>query len=215
MKRHGMFFTVALALLGITGGLLIMPRDVTDIPLVAPFAGFPITLKGWTGSTHVPPEVLPIDPRVPDHLLRTYQNGTMTVWVSVGYYPNQAEGRRPPAQELLFPGRGWSTLTTRTVRIPLDERLSRSIPANLLVMRTGDRQTAILYWYQVQTASIASDHWYRALLLYKRLVHRRAEGALVRIASPMLGEMDPASVLVVQTEFIQAFYPELLAMLPR
>jgi hypothetical protein len=31
---------------------------------------------------------------------------------------------------------------------------------------------------------VADDHWYRALLLWRRLVHRRADGALVRIAFP-------------------------------
>ena len=33
-------------------------------------------------------------------------------------------------------------------------------------------------------SAVASDHWYRARLLYNRLVHGRTDGALVRIASP-------------------------------
>lgn len=214
MRRRALFSAVALALLAIAGGLVLMRPDIREIPLVAPFEGFPTTLKGWSASSEVSHEVLAVDPRVPEQLFKTYRNGTKTVWVSVGYYPNQTEGRRPPARELLFPGRGWSTLTALPVWIPLHEQRSRSIPASLLVMRTADRQMAILYWYQVQTRSIASDHWYRALLLYNRLVHRRAEGALVRIASPVPDGTDPAAVLAGQTEFIQAFYPALLGSLP-
>lgn len=215
MARRALFFATALALLGIAGGLLLLPHDAREVPLAAPLDLIPITFKGWTGANHVPAEVLRVDPQVPEHLFRTYQNGTQTVWVSVGYYPNQAEGRRPPAQELLFPGQGWSTLSARPVRIPLDGGSTRSIPANLLLMQTADRQVAILYWYQVRGRSIASDHWYRTLVLYHRLAHRRADGALVRIASPVPEGADPAAVVARQAEFIQAFYPELLRSLPQ
>ncbi len=215
MRRRAFFFAAALVLLSAAGGSLLLPPGDREVPLVAPFESFPAALKGWTGSNHAPPDALPADPRAPEHLLRTYRNGAQTVWVSVGYYPSQPEGRRPPAQELLFPRRGWSTLTERPVRIPLDGRRERSIPANLLVMRTADRRVVTLYWYQIQTRSIASDHWYRAILLYNRLVHRRSDGALVRIAASAPDTVDPAAVVGGLTEFSRVFYPELLKSLPR
>ena len=212
MRRRAFFFAAALALLSLAGGSLLFPHGEAEIALVAPFESFPATLKGWTGSNHAPQDVLPMDPRVPEHLFRSYHNGPQTVWVSVGYYPSQEEGRRPPAQDLLFPSHGWSALTARPVRIPLDE--PRSIPANLLVMRTADRRVVILYWYQIQRRSIASDHWYRAILLFNRLVRRRSDGALVRIAAPVPDRADPGAVVGGLNEFIQAFYPELVRILP-
>lgn len=213
MTRHALFFAAALALMAIAGALLFLPPSAKEVPLAAPFERFPTELASWTASTPVPQGIMAVDPKVPKHLFRTYQNGIQTVWVSVGYYPSQPEGRRPPAQQLLFPQSGWSHLSQAPVRIPVGA--TRSLPATLLVMETPERRLSILYWYQVGGDTIASDHWYRALLIYNRLFHRRSDGALVRIASPIPDGVDPSSVVVKQTDFIKAFYPELLRSLPR
>ena len=43
--------------------------------------------------------------------------------------------------------------------------------------------SVILYWYQLHGGTIGSDHLYRARLMWNRIVHRRADGALIRVAS--------------------------------
>lgn len=64
-------------------------------------------------------------------------------------------------------------------------------------------------------AYLICDHWYRLLLFYNRVVRRRAEGALVRIASPIPEGVTPAAVLATQTAFLEAFYPDLLRSFAR
>jgi EpsI family protein len=214
MTRNGIFFAAALTILGTSGALLVLPYDAREVPLARPFDLIPTTLAYWTGSADVPADVLPRNPDLRDQLLRTYRNGSHTMWVSVEYDPYQREGRRLAAHRLPFPGSGWSELTLRPMRIDVDTGLQKSIPANLVLMRTATRRAATLYWYQVGPVSLASDYGYRALLLYNRLIHRRAEGALVRIVSPVPESGDQASIVVKQTEFIRTFYPELLRSLP-
>lgn len=215
MRRPVAFSVAALALLAMAAAALLVPRGVRDVAPAMPLELMPTRLAGWLGSDQGATDVLPADPGVPVHLARTYDKDGQRLWISVGYYPNQAEGRRPPARDLLFPGRGWSDLSEEVVTLPLDGGSGRSIPANLVLMRSGQRRVAILYWYQLQDHSIASDHWYRATLLYNRLIRGRAEGALVRIATAMPDGAGPQGAVAVQTEFVRAFYPELLRRLPR
>jgi EpsI family protein len=214
MSRHALLFSIAMALLG-AAAVLIAVKPGGGMAHEAALELLPMVVGGWSGSDHVPTEVLPRDPRASEDLVRTYRAGADLVWVSIGYYPDQGEGSRPASRALLFPGRGWDTLEERAVRVPLDGNSGRSIPATLVVQTTADRRFAILYWYQVGRRSIASDHWYRATALYSRVVHGRADGALVRIAAPLSEGADPATAVAVQTRFVQALYPELLRSLVR
>jgi EpsI family protein len=214
MSRDAVMWNVAVVLLLGTGLLLAVSRDPDEVALAAPLETIPSELPGWKGSNDVPVDVLPIDGNAPVRFLRTYQNGTQTVWVSVDYYGSQREGHRPPALALLYPGRGWSELTARVVRVPLPDRRD-SIDANLLLMRVAGRRVAILYWYEVQGMRVTSDHWYRALLVYSRLVRGRTDGALMRVASPVTEGVDPASVVAKQASFLRDFYPEVTRRLPR
>jgi EpsI family protein len=99
--------------------------------------------------------------------------------------------------------------------VPAGGRLERSVPASLLVMRSPEQRVAVLYWYQLPGRAVASDHGYRALLLYNRLVHRRADGALVRVAAPVRAGDDVRAIVTKQVSFIQAIYPDVLGSLPR
>lgn len=223
MTRLSRFSMAALLLIAAAGVVVLLPAGVKDAPATVSLVAFSGDLAGWRSGNHVPSEILPSDEGVTEHLLRTYESGPRRIWVSVGYYPNQVEGRRPAARELLFPGRGWSELSERTVRLPLatpadatlHATLPATLPATLVVMRSEARRVGILYWYQLQSRPIASDHWYRLMLLYNRLVHRRADGALVRVAFPIPEDAEPAAVAAGHADFIRAFQAELLRRLAR
>jgi EpsI family protein len=214
MRRPAVFSLVALALLATAAAVIAAPRAVPDVPPAMPLELVPLRLDGWLAVEPGEASVLPADSDVPEHLARAYDKDGQRVWVSVGYYPNQAEGRRPPTRSLMFPGQGWSDLSEQTVRVPLPGVGGR-LPATLVVMRSRDRRLAILYWYQLQGRAIASDHWYRAALLYNRLARGRADGALIRIATAMPETTGAAEALAVHEDFIRVFHPELLRRLPR
>jgi EpsI family protein len=214
MSRPALFSLVALALCATAAVVIAAPRAVHDVSPSTPLEFVPHRLAGWRAAEDAPASVLPADPGAPERLARAYDKDAQRVWVSVSYYPNQAEGRRPPARSLMFPGQGWSDLSEEAVSVPLPEGGGR-LPATLVLMRSRERRLAILYWYQLQERAIASDHWYRAALLYNRLVRGRADGALIRIAIAMPETTGAAEALAVHEDFIRAFHPELLRRLPR
>jgi EpsI family protein len=214
LSRSTVHFAIAIGLLATTAALVSLPLDAGEVRHRASLATVPRGLGEWTGSDGVPAEAVAADPKAPEHLSRTYRSGEHTVWLSVDYYPFQSEGNRPPAQELLFPRHGWTELSERLLRVPLDAEASRSLISNLVIMRTDRHRLAIVYWYQIGRHSIASDHWYRARVVYNRLAHRRADGALVRVVSPISETSDTSGEIIAQKSFIRLFYPELLRSLP-
>jgi EpsI family protein len=191
-----------------TGALLARPdAPVADPP--AALARWREALPGWRPTADPPASVLAADQRAAASLVRGYLNGTATVWLALDYYPDQQPNARPAARHLVFAGRGWTEFRERPYAVPLREPAGATLPATLVEMRQDAERYALLYWYQAGTRSTASDHGYRLLALYNRLVHGRREGALVRVAV-RVGEGGLAEALAKQVEFVNAFYPELL-----
>ena len=213
MTRQGRFVLVAVALFAITGAALALPHTAQDMPLPIPLDAIPTVLWEWGPAPPPPDEILPRDPRAADNLVRGYTDGARTTWIAIGYYPKQTDTHRPATGNLVYPSSGWTDLSSETVSIPLAG--APPLPANLILVRRGDRQVVILYWYQLPGGTIESDHLYRARLMWNRIVHRRADGALVRVAAPVPTGGNPAQVIAQQAEFLGAFLPELSRSLPR
>lgn len=213
VRRRTSFFLLAIGLIGATAAVSNLPRETDQPPGNATLKPIPTVLPGWSTSDRAPTGVMRSDPSAETEIVRAYQNGTQTLWLSIGYYAHQDQGRHPAARKVLFPGGGWN-LNEKSTRIALDGRTGRTIPATLVVMESGDRSLAVLYWYQIGRHSVGSDHWYRARLLLNRLIRGRSDAVLVRIASPVPNARDVAPVVAKQMEFVQVFYPELLRSLP-
>jgi EpsI family protein len=214
VRRRARFFLLAVGLIGAAVAMANVAREPGQPPPSIALGRIPTVLPGWSSTDRVPAGVMPPDPSAETELIRGYQNGTQTVWVSVGYYTRQSQGRRPAARRLLFPGSGWTNLSEGSTRIVLDGAPAGTIPATQIVVEAEGRSLAILYWYQIGRHSVGSDHWYRAQLLFNRLVHGRSDGVLIRIASPVPSARDVAPVVAKQMEFVRLFYPELLRSLP-
>ena len=213
MSRDVTYFLLVVAVLASAGAVVMMPaRGSSTTAALAGDLHAP-DVVGWTGDAGVPAEVLPLDAAARAHRLGTYRRAGSTLWLAVGHYPDERDGQRPAAHDLLFPAHGWSDLTERREHIALGD--GRSLAANVLVMRTPERRLVIMYWYQIGELGIASDHWYRTRLLGKRLVGARADSALVRLASEVPGGSDPAAVIEMEKQFVASLYPTLLHQLSR
>ncbi|HKZ05044.1 MAG TPA: EpsI family protein [Methylomirabilota bacterium] len=214
MTRGARFSVIALALLVVSGVAAAMPVGGVDTPLRVSFEAL-ATPAGWMEGREAPETVLAPDGRAPIRLSRGYTKGPATEWVLVEYFPSQTESRRAAAREFVFPGAGWSQLTERAVTLPIASGGAAPIEANLVLVESGGQRHAVLYWYEVGGVATASDHGYRARLLYNRLVRGRSDGALIRIASPFQAGEDEQAILARHIDFLRVFYPALLGSLPR
>lgn len=214
MRRLGVAVPLTLALLVAAGALAHSPRAVRDMPLAAPLQSALSAPDGWTLDLDHGRDVLPADPRAGQHIAWALRNASRVAWIAVDYYPSQREGNRPPAQELLYPGQGWTEIQAHPVSVPLAAAGTPALPATLVLMRLRDRHIAVLYWYQLQRRAIASDHGYRAVILYNRLIHGRSDGALVRVGTPVPEGTTPAAAIAALMPIVRPLYQGLLRTLP-
>jgi len=202
---------VALAIVAAAAALAFLPVATPPVMPARSLEALPRTLGQWREVATPPGQSMPTDPGVTHDMSRTYERGGDSVWLSVGYYASLTPGRHPEAQRMVMPGKGYAELSVRTVQVPLDA--AETLPANLVVMRASDRTLSTLYWYHLGGRGVASDHGYRALLLWNRLWRHRSNVAVVRVVSP-IGRADAEAVLAAQADFIRALYPELRRSLP-
>ena len=214
LRRLPLFSIVALVLLALAAIVAFLPERITPVAPARGLESLPTVLGAWREIAAPPANAMRSDPAATHHLYRAYQRDGDTVWLSVGYYAVLAAGQHPQVHRLVIPGQGWADLSVDSIEIPVG---GETLPANLVVMRTAERTTATLYWYHLNGRAVASDHGYRALLLWNRLWRQRSNVAVVRVVSPVARGDSQASLpaaVAAQGDFLRAFYPALRRSLP-
>ena len=202
--------STALGLIAAAGVLLGVLAQRPAPPLAPNLSLVPLVIAGWTGRDVSSAGSLAPDRQAVRHLVRTYERDQGITWLAVDYYADQVEGQRAVARHLVFPPHGVNEVAERTVSLPGGS----GVTANLVTMRRGAERFATLYWYQLPGQAVAGDHWYRALLLWRRLVHGRADGALVRIAFPLPAGTSVEAALDARTDLLRDLPGELTRRLP-
>ena len=203
---------LAVGLVAVAGAVLAVPRPPDLVRQAYPEA-LPRILGAWRAIPEEPPADIPGDANASAQLRRTYASADRRLWVSVLYYSRQAGRDRLPAGELLYPHSGWTEQAVRLDGLPVDG--GTKLSANLLVTRFDRQRYAVVYWYQVGSRTIASDHWYRALVMYNRIAQQRSDAALIRVLMPADNEGGLAAVREQISQFVRVFQPALAGTLPR
>jgi len=157
--------------------------------------------------------VLGSDPfNIEDLWMRMYRNeaaATPFFTVYVGYYPSQAEGRTIHSPRNCLPGGGWEALSfaeepVQTARGPI-------VVARYLIRR-GDEQALVLYWYQGRGRVESGEYAVKYQLLRDAALRGRSEEALVRVMVPVTAGVESSAGLAREVAAIVA--PALFGALP-
>ncbi len=122
------------------------------------------------------------------HVQRTYvRTGAAPIWLYIGYYGTARGGRPEHTPRGCYTGAGWDIEQTRVLEVapgsPLRVREYR-------VARPGERRL-VHFWFRSHRATgLLSGLQLNLDRFVGRLVHGRADGALVRISTPVEGEGD-------------------------
>jgi EpsI family protein len=60
-----------------------------------------------------------------------------------------------------------------------------SFEANRYVIQNGNQRALIIYWYQGRGNAVASEYWAKIYTVLDSVRHRRSDGALVRVMTPL------------------------------
>lgn len=166
-----------LACVGLSVLASIQTRDLPETHLNL----FPGQLGDWRGKP------LALDSEVirklqfSDYLMLNYQHPDLVEPVNlyVAFYANQRNGESPHSPRVCIPGGGWEIESFE--RTQLD-----GMPVNrVLITREGQKQL-VYYWFAERGAVVANEYVKKWLLLKDFVQTRRSDGALVRVAMPVV-----------------------------
>ena len=119
------------------------------------------------------------------NLQRAYTGAESLVWLYVGYYGTTRGGRPEHTPRGCYTGAGWGIESARTLRVAPDEDLRVN---EYLVERGGERRL-VHFWYRSAKRTGMLGGWdQNADRFVGRITSGRADGALVRISTPLSGD---------------------------
>jgi len=204
---------VAMASLAATWIVLLSFSHGEAVALRKSLSAFPETVGEWQGkerSTIGERELREL--KLNDYLVRRFENpARASLWLYVGYWETQKRGAQIHSPKHCLPGGGWEPLTA--TRIPLTVA-GRSTPleVNRFVLQREAAQMVAVYWYESQGMATPSEFEAKWFLVRNSLLHRRSDGALVRLTALVPHSAAETEARLLQ--FAATMYPSLREFLP-
>lgn len=171
---------------------------------------FPLELEAWQGR------LLPVGRETlatlgaDDYLLAdfTAPDAAAPVNLWVAYYGSQLDvlGTNIHSPKNCLPGNGWEFLRIGEIQVRPG---AGGFAVNRAVVVRGEDQMLMYYWYEQRGHRFADEIWTKLYLFLDMLTTQRADGALVRLATPILpGETADAADRRL-SRFLEKAYPPL------
>lgn len=185
------------------------------IPLRKSFAEYPDSMGKWrlVSSAQLPDDVSGVL-KADDYMLRKYQDPSgKSVDMFVAYYKTQAAGESMHSPKNCLPGSGWTPIVNDRVVLKNDAQ-GKPVEINRYVIENGGERALVLYWYQANGRTIASEYWGKFYLVWDALRTRRRDGAIVRLLVPLGRGEDSEKPLESALEFARVAGDNLPSYLP-
>lgn len=172
----------------------------------------PHRIEEWRG------ERIPLD-RAVESMLRADANvqrlyrhpRSAIVWLYVGYYGTDRGGTPEHTPRQCYRAHGWEMSEFRTVVADAE----RGLRMNEAVVRLDGRARLVHYWYRSHRGTVRlSALRLRFEQVWGRLSGGRADGALVRLSTPLGPDGDRVQARARLVAFARALEPELAARWP-
>jgi EpsI family protein len=153
---------------------------------VSPLESLPARIGSWDSKD------IPMIAAVEQELLadfnlqRTYSDRFgQIVWLYVGYYGTERGGRPEHTPRGCYTGAGWGIESSRTVNVTPNGALR----ANEYLVAISDKRRLVHFWYRShRRTSILGGLDQNVDRFLGRLFDKRADGALIRISTPVIGD---------------------------
>jgi EpsI family protein len=172
----------------------------------------PERLDGWQGSSIPLDETVESILRADANLQRIYRHALTgeIIWLYVGYYGTTRGGRPEHTPRGCYTGAGWAIVASRTLYMAQTDALRVS---EYRVEREGEERL-VHFWYRSHRRTGMIGGLDRNLdRLAGRLLDGRADGALIRVSTP-LPDGDVVAARSRLQSFAAALDPQIAARWP-
>jgi EpsI family protein len=183
-RRQTIEISALVVLMLIVGGLGWSLRGAPDLVVdTLPLSELPHQIGRWQAMD------IPMEPAVENELRADYNlqrvyatRSEAPLWLYVGYYGTLRGGRPEHTPRGCYTGAGWGIEASRTIEIDSDGILRAN---EYLVEQNGERRL-VQFWYRShRRTGILGGLDQNIDRLLGRLIDGRADGALVRISTPI------------------------------
>jgi len=168
----------------------------------------PQQVAGWQGTDQ------PLEQRILEmlgldaYVQRKYvDHQGRVLWLYVGYYRQQGQGKGIHSPKHCYPGAGWSLVEKGVECVPLDGGGQKTIEVNRMVFQKAGVKQVILYWFQSSSRIVHSEYAQRIYMVRDAMFFGRTDGAMVKVSAAVAGNL--SEVLGYQKEFIRHIFPAL------
>lgn len=153
---------------------------------VRPLAALPGEIGRWQARDEPLDEAVEAELRADLNLQRLYLGpGGAPVWLYIGYYGTDRGGRPAHTPRGCYPGAGWAIERTRVIDVSPDTDLRAN---EYLLEREGQRRL-VHFWYRShRSPNLLGGLDQNVDRILGRLGHGRADGALIRLSTPIVGD---------------------------
>ena len=193
-----------------------MSERAEAMPSRHAFVEFPQNVGEWQGRQDALSEI-ELDKLQPtDYMLTNFTRGDGEILnLYVAFYENQRTGFSPHSPRVCIPGDGWqiADLQRRSLETGMPD--GRVLHFNRVLIRRGEHQQLVYYWFQQRGRLIANEYLSKWYLFRDALLRNRTDGALVRLRTPVAPGHDLGSADRRLTEFALGVVGELDGYVPR
>lgn len=172
----------------------------------APFVLFPREIGGWAAgpSQPLPPNL--------EHVLGAddYRTGVYSkegeaasVEFFSAYYDDLASAYGIHSPEICIPAGGWEMSTITQVPVSSADG-SETFEVNRAVIQWGLNKQIVYFWFEQRGRQLTHDVTAKFYTLYDSVVRGRADGALVRYITPVVGDETEADAEARLNRFLQS-----------
>jgi EpsI family protein len=179
-----------------------------NYPLRNGFENFPMSIDSWKGRhIYIDPDMVAAT-QSHAHLNAEYVNpdyGWVALWIA--YYETQKKaGGFVHSPKGCFIGSGWEIETSKVIEI------GEGKPVNWMVVNRMGEKLLVYYWFLKRGRWLADETKNKFYMAYDGFWHRRTDGALIRLITPIKDNIDTAQQRL--TLFAQEVVPILNNHIP-
>jgi EpsI family protein len=176
---------------------------------VSPLRSLPARLDDWTSVE------VDLDDRVARELAadfniqRAYQHPTgQLVWLYLGYYSTERGGRPEHTPRGCYTGAGWELLDTRVLRV------GGGRVQEFVMQRDGEHRLVHFWFRSHRQGGLAGGIDFGLDRVIGKLTTGRADGALIRISTPMRGPDEAGAARARLASFRSRLVPQIAERWP-
>ncbi len=207
---------IAVILAGAISSLAVENRREI-VPAHVSLRTFPLVINQWSGNEGRLDEDMLSVLKLSDYVVTTYRTKAdpSPVELYVAYYDSQSTGAYIHSPRACLPGGGWQIQALARHEIPDALADGSPLPVNRVVIGRGDEQQLVYYWFMQRGRYLTNEYLVKFYNFWDALTKNRTDGALVRVITPLSGELDLEPADRRLTAFVRAAEPKLYYHIPQ